>query len=72
MAKEFPVMGVGYWAFSEHYYYFYKVENNGSFLSSRKEIAHNSLIKLAATIGILFIFIFSFSDMVLIISIINV
>lgn len=51
MAKENPLLGVGLGAFSEHYHIFYKVKD-GDFLSSRREVAHNSLVQVASTIGI--------------------
>ena len=51
MAKEYPLLGVGFGAFPEHYDRFYKVKD-GSFLSNRKEVAHNSLIEVVSTLGI--------------------
>lgn len=51
MAKEYPLLGVGFKTFPEHYDRFYKVRD-GSYLSRRKEVAHNSLIEVASTLGI--------------------
>ena len=51
MAKEYPLLGVGFRTFPEHYHRFYKV-SNGSYLSNRKEVAHNSIIEVASTLGI--------------------
>jgi len=51
MAKEHPWLGVGFKAFPEHYHRHYKV-NDGSYLSRRKEVAHNSLIEVVSTLGI--------------------
>lgn len=50
MAKEYPLLGIGFKAFPEHYYRFYRV-NDGSYLSTRKEVSHNSLVEVASTIG---------------------
>lgn len=51
MAKEYPILGVGFKAFPEHYDRFYKV-SDGSYLSKKKEVAHNSLIEVVSTLGI--------------------
>ncbi|SNB55489.1 O-antigen ligase [Marinobacter sp. es.042] len=51
MAMEHPLLGVGLNAFPEHYYIYYR-ENDGSYLSNRKEVSHNSLIQIASTLGI--------------------
>jgi putative inorganic carbon (HCO3(-)) transporter len=51
MANEYPLLGVGFRAFPEHYHWFYKVRD-GSYLSNRKEVAHNSLIEVVSTLGI--------------------
>jgi putative inorganic carbon (HCO3(-)) transporter len=51
MAKQHPLLGVGYKSFPEHYHQFYKVRD-GSFLSKRKEVAHNSIIEVVSTLGI--------------------
>lgn len=51
MAKEYPLLGVGFKAFPEHYHRHYKVMD-GSFLSNRKEVAHNSIIEVVSTLGI--------------------
>ncbi|PFG54824.1 O-antigen ligase [Marinobacter sp. LV10R520-4] len=51
MAKEYPLLGVGFKAFPEHYHRHYKVMD-GSFLSNRKEVAHNSMIEVVSTLGI--------------------
>lgn len=51
MAKEYPLLGVGLMAFPEHYHRYYKVED-GSFLAKRKEVAHNSFVQVASTLGI--------------------
>ena len=51
MAKEYPLLGVGFRAFPEHYHRLYKL-NDGSYLSNRKEVAHNSLIEVVSTLGI--------------------
>lgn len=51
MAKNYPFLGVGFRTFPEHYHRFYKV-NDGSYLSTRKEVAHNSLIEVVSTLGI--------------------
>lgn len=46
-----PMLGIGYDAFPEHYDRYYKV-HDGSFLMRRKEVAHNSMVEVGATIGI--------------------
>jgi putative inorganic carbon (HCO3(-)) transporter len=51
MAKQYPWLGVGFRAFPEHYHRLYKV-NDGSYLSRRREVAHNSLIEVVSTLGI--------------------
>ncbi len=51
MAKEYPWLGVGFRTFPEHYHRFYKVRD-GSYLSNRKEVAHNSLIEVVSTLGV--------------------
>lgn len=51
MAERYPLLGVGFKTFPEHYHRFYKVKD-GSFLSNRKEVAHNSLIEVVSTLGI--------------------
>lgn len=51
MAKEYPLLGVGFKTFPEHYDRFYKMKD-GSYLSHRKEVAHNSLIEVVSTLGI--------------------
>jgi len=51
MAMEHPLLGVGMKTFPEHYHRFYKV-SDGSYLSTRREVAHNSLIEVASTLGI--------------------
>ena len=51
MAKEYPLLGVGFKTFPEHYDRRYKV-NDGSYLSRRKEVAHNSLIEVVSTLGV--------------------
>ncbi|MDN6327077.1 MAG: O-antigen ligase family protein [Alkalibacterium sp.] len=51
MAKEYPLLGIGLKAFPEHYSRYYKI-SDGSYLSRRKEVAHNSLIEVASTLGI--------------------
>ncbi|MEX0604297.1 MAG: O-antigen ligase family protein [Marinobacter sp.] len=51
MAKNYPVLGVGFRAFPEHYHRFYK-EKDGSYLSNRKEVAHNALIEVVSTLGV--------------------
>lgn len=51
MAKEYPLLGAGLQTFPEHYHRHYKV-TDGSFLSRRKEVAHNSLIQVVSTLGI--------------------
>lgn len=50
MAKKYPLLGVGFKTFPEHYDRFYKVRD-GSYLSNRKEAAHNSLIEVVSTLG---------------------
>ncbi|MDN6326564.1 MAG: O-antigen ligase family protein, partial [Alkalibacterium sp.] len=50
MAKNYPLLGVGLNTFPEHYHRFYK-ESDGSFLSKRKEVAHNSLVEVVSTLG---------------------
>ena len=50
MAKEYPLLGVGYNAFPEHYDRYYKTRD-GSFMSQRKEVAHNSLVEVVSTMG---------------------
>ncbi|BES71691.1 hypothetical protein RE428_27090 [Marinobacter nanhaiticus D15-8W] len=47
---ENPFLGVGYETFPVYYDRYYKV-HDGSFLSRRKEVAHNSLVEVGATIG---------------------
>ncbi|AZR42805.1 O-antigen ligase family protein [Marinobacter salarius] len=50
MALNRPLLGVGYKAFSEHYYINYR---DGEDLAiQRKEVAHNSLVQVASTLGI--------------------
>ncbi|WP_148862574.1 O-antigen ligase family protein [Marinobacter fonticola] len=51
MAKNYPFLGVGFKTFPEHYHRYYKV-SDGSYLSTRREVAHNSLIEVASTLGI--------------------
>jgi putative inorganic carbon (HCO3(-)) transporter len=51
MAKQHPLLGVGLNAFPEHYHIHYKVKD-GTFLSNRREVAHNSLVQVASTLGI--------------------
>jgi O-antigen ligase len=51
MAKEYPLLGVGLMAFPEHYSRHYK-ERDGSFFSNRKEVAHNSIVQVASTLGV--------------------
>lgn len=51
MATDYPLLGVGIKAFPEHYHRFYKVPD-GSYLSRRKEVAHNSLVEVVSTLGI--------------------
>lgn len=51
MAKEYPWLGVGYRTFPEHYHRYYKV-SDGSYLSNRREVAHNSLIEVASNLGV--------------------
>ncbi len=51
MAMDNPWLGVGFGAFPEHYHRFYKV-SDGTYLSNRREVAHNSLIEVASTLGI--------------------
>lgn len=51
MAKDYPWLGVGLGAFPQHYQFYYKTEH-GTFLSNRREVAHNSLIQVAANTGI--------------------
>ncbi|WP_179959394.1 O-antigen ligase family protein [Marinobacter changyiensis] len=51
MAKNYPLLGVGFRTFPEHYQRYYKV-NDGSYLANRKEVAHNSLIEVISTLGI--------------------
>ena len=51
MAKNYPLLGVGFGSFPEHYHRFYKI-NDGSYLSRRKEVAHNSLIEVVSQLGI--------------------
>jgi O-antigen ligase len=51
MAQNHPLLGVGFRTFPEHYHRYYK-ESDGSYLLNRKEVAHNSLIEVVATLGI--------------------
>jgi len=51
MAMENPWLGVGFRAFPEHYHRYFKV-SDGTYLSNRREVAHNSLIEVASTLGI--------------------
>lgn len=51
MALNNPWLGVGFKAFPEHYHRYYKV-SDGSYLSTRKEVAHNSLVEVASNLGI--------------------
>ncbi|WP_166259628.1 O-antigen ligase family protein [Marinobacter salicampi] len=51
MAKDYPILGVGFRSFPEHYHRYFKV-SDGSYLSTRREVAHNSLIEVASTLGI--------------------
>ncbi len=51
MAKDHPLLGVGFQAFPEHYHRFYKV-SDGSYLSTRREVAHNTPVQVASTLGI--------------------
>lgn len=51
MVKEYPLLGIGLMAFPEHYHRHYKV-GGGGFFSKRKEVAHNSLIQVASTLGV--------------------
>lgn len=50
MAKDFPMLGVGLNAFPEYYHNHYKVLD-GSYLASRREVSHNSLVQVASTLG---------------------
>lgn len=52
MAKEYPLLGVGLMAFPEHYHRHYKVGEE-SFFTKRKEVAHNSFIQVASTLGVI-------------------
>lgn len=52
MMKEYPITGVGYYGFAEHYDRYYKVPDPNAFLTNRKEVAHNSFIEIASTTGI--------------------
>jgi putative inorganic carbon (HCO3(-)) transporter len=51
MAKENPLLGVGFRAFPEHYSRYYNVRD-GTYLSNKKEVAHNSMIEVVSTLGI--------------------
>jgi len=51
MAKDYPLLGVGYSAFPEYYQHNYKVLD-GSYLSHRREVAHNSLVQVGSSLGI--------------------
>ncbi len=51
MAKENPLLGVGFRAFPEHYSKYYNVRD-GTYLSNKKEVAHNSMIEVVSTLGI--------------------
>ena len=51
MAKDYPVLGVGFKTFPEHYHRLYKAKDGG-YLLNRKEVAHNSLIEVVATLGV--------------------
>lgn len=54
MAWKHPFLGIGLDAFPEYYarYYKWKTDNESSFLKSREEVSHNSLVQIASTIGI--------------------
>lgn len=51
MALKNPLLGVGYDSFPEHFHQYYKV-NDGSYVMSRREVSHNSLIQVASTTGL--------------------
>ncbi|MCH8532303.1 MAG: O-antigen ligase family protein [Saccharospirillum sp.] len=51
MTKQYPMFGVGYRAFPEHYHNFYKVDD-GTFIMRRREVAHNSLVEVASSLGV--------------------
>lgn len=51
MTLKNPWLGVGHGAFPQHYDLFYK-HDDGSFLMSRQEVAHNSLVQVSSTLGI--------------------
>ncbi len=51
MAKNYPLLGVGFRAFPQHYDIYYKVDD-GSKSSKRKEVAHNSLIEVVSQLGV--------------------
>lgn len=53
MMKEYPWLGIGYYSFPEHYYRNYKIVDPNSYLSQRKEVAHNSYIEIGSTMGVI-------------------
>ncbi|WP_320821913.1 O-antigen ligase family protein [Reinekea sp.] len=57
MARDFPLLGVGLNAFPEYYHNHYKVLD-GSYLASRKEVSHNSLVQVASTLGFPSLFLY--------------
>jgi len=57
MAMDNPFSGVGYDAFPEYYHNYYK-ESGGGYLSTRKEVSHNSIIQVLSTLGFPALFIY--------------
>jgi O-antigen ligase len=51
MARNYPLLGVGFRTFPEHYHRHYKIDD-GSYLAGRREVAHNSVIEVVSTLGI--------------------
>jgi putative inorganic carbon (HCO3(-)) transporter len=57
MAMENPYSGVGYDTFPEYYHNYYK-EDGGGYLSTRKEVSHNTIIQVISTLGFPALFIY--------------
>lgn len=52
MMQDYPFLGVGYYSFPKYFSNKYNhLKEQGSYLSSREEVAHNSFIQIGSTMG---------------------
>ena len=58
MMKKYPLLGVGFYGFGEHYFNYYKDANAVGYLARRKEVAHNSFIEIGSSLGFSGLFIY--------------